>query len=68
MRLSHEACHMLPPLPPKGLLFLYFPLLLLSMDVLGQPPDMNNSRILLLNEVNTSAARHLLTNFSPSAG
>ncbi len=52
----------------KGLLFLYFPLLLLSMDVLGQPPDMNNSRILLLNEVNTSAARHLLTNFSPSAG
>ena len=53
--------------PAKGLLFLYFSLLFLTMNVLGQPSDMNSSRVLLLNEVNTSAARHLLKNFSPSA-
>ena len=53
--------------PAKRLLFLYFPLLLLTIQVLGQQSDLNSSRVLLLNEVNTSAARHLLKNFSPSA-
>jgi hypothetical protein len=52
----------------KRLLLLYFPLLFLAMNVLGQSTDMTSSRVLLLNEVNSSAARHLLTNFSPSAG
>ncbi len=52
----------------KRLLVLYFPLLLLTIHVPGQSADMNTSRVLLLNEVNASAARHLLTNFSPSAG
>ena len=53
--------------PAKGLLFLYFPLLFLTMNVLGQQSEMNSSRVLLLNEVNVTAARHLLKNFSPSA-
>jgi hypothetical protein len=53
--------------PAKGLLFLYFPLLFLTIQVLGQQSDMNNPRVLLLNEVNSYAAKHLLTNFSPSA-
>jgi hypothetical protein len=53
--------------PAKGLLFLYFPLLFLTIHVVGQSTDMNSSRVLLLNEVNTYAERHLLTNFSPSA-
>ncbi len=53
--------------PAKRLLFLYFPFLLLTIQVLGQQSDLSSSRVLLLNEVNTSAARHLLTNFSPSA-
>ena len=51
----------------KRLLILYFPLLSLTMNVLGQSTDMNSSRVLLLNEVNSSAARHLLKNFSPSS-
>ncbi len=50
----------------KRLLVLYFTPLLLTLHVLGQTSDMSSSRILLLNEVNTSAARHLLANFSPS--
>jgi len=54
-------------LPAKGLLLLHFFLLLLTIHVLGQQSDMNSSRKLLLNEVNTYAAKHLLTNFSPSA-
>ncbi len=53
--------------PAKRILFLYFSLLFLTIQVLGQQSDMNNCRVLLLNEVNTSAARHLLANFSPSA-
>jgi hypothetical protein len=53
--------------PAKALLFLQFFLLLLTIYAPGQQPDMNCSRKLLLNEVNTSAERHLLRNFSPSA-
>ncbi len=53
--------------PAKRLLFLYFPFLLLTIQVLGQQSDLSSSRVLLLNEVNTYAARHLLKNFSPSA-
>ncbi len=51
----------------RGLLFLYLPLLFLTIQALGQEYDFNSSRVLRLNEVNTYAARHLLRNFSPSA-
>lgn len=54
--------------PAKGLLFLPFFLLLLSIYALGQQPsDMNSSQKLMLNEVNASAERHLLKHFSPTA-
>jgi hypothetical protein len=53
--------------PVKRLLFLYFPLLLLTIQVLGQQSDLSKSRVLRLNEVNTYAARHLLKNFAPTA-
>lgn len=47
---------------------LSFFLLFLTLNSLGQEFDMNSSQKLLLNEVNASAARHLLKNFSPSTG
>jgi hypothetical protein len=51
----------------KTLLFLPFLLLLLNVHTKGQPQwDMNGSQKLLLNEINSSAARHLLKNFSPT--
>src|SRR5579864_86534 len=54
--------------PAKGLLFLPFFLLLLSVCVRGQQQwDMNGSQKLMLNEVNASAERHLLKHFSPTA-
>ncbi len=53
--------------PAKGLLFLPFFLLLLSIYALGQQQsDMNSSQKLMLNEVNASAERHLLKHFSPT--
>jgi hypothetical protein len=52
---------------PANRLFLYLPLLLITIQILGQQSDLGKSRVLLLNELNTYAARHLLKNFSPSA-
>ena len=49
----------------RGLLFLHFLLLLITTNALGQL-DMNSSQKLLLNEVNASAERHFLKNFSPT--
>jgi hypothetical protein len=41
-------------------------LLLLTLNALGQQPDINGFAVLRLNEVNSHAARHFLSNFSPS--
>ncbi len=50
-----------------GVRILLIPIsLLLTMHTLAQPMEMNGSQKLLLNEVNSSAARHLLKNFSPT--
>jgi hypothetical protein len=43
-------------------------LALLSLNVRSQRLDNNGFELLRMNEVNTHAARHFLTNFSPSSG
>jgi hypothetical protein len=40
---------------------------LLSLNAFSQPIDNNDFELLRLNEVNTHAVRHFLTNFSPSS-
>jgi hypothetical protein len=54
--------------PAKGWLFLNFSvsLLLLTINARAQQPDMSFFTVLRLNEVNSYAAKHLLTNFSAS--
>jgi|SRR5450432_53468 hypothetical protein len=53
-----------------GMHFLNLPsflvLMLLSMNVLGQRSDINGLAVLRMNEVNSHAARHFLTHFSPT--
>jgi hypothetical protein len=57
--------------PAPGWLFLRFPcfllLVLLGTNSLGQPLEKNSFALLRLNEVNAHAARHFLTNFSPTS-
>ena len=53
--------------PVRGLLYLPMFLLLLNIHAHAQSWDSNSSQKLLLNEVNASAERHFLKNFSSTA-